>query len=75
MQKKLPLDNTFLRTITCIDPLLVVSPSETQLKRMLKLRKFLSMFLVVDEDENEIYEEQLHALLSIDALCCIGKEK
>lgn len=52
MQKKLLCDNTFLRTITYVDPLLVVSPRETQLKRMLKLPQFLTTVLNEDEDED-----------------------
>lgn len=52
MQKNLPLDNTFLKTITCLDLLLVVSSSEAQLKRMFKLPQFL--YTVLNEDEDRM---------------------
>lgn len=52
MQKKLLRDNTFLRTIIYVDPLLVVSPSGTQLKRMLRFPQFLTTVLNEDEDED-----------------------
>ena len=61
--------------ITCIDPLLVVSPSETQLKRMLNLPQFLSTVLNEDEGKDEIYGEQVfyYSLILISLL--IEEEK
>ena len=55
-----------MKTVTCIDPPLVISPTEIQLKSILNLPQFLFRVLNEDDDEDEIFEEQGHAL-SIDA--------
>lgn len=50
----MPLDNTFMKTVTCIDPLLVVSPTEIQLKSILNFPQLLSRVLNEDDDEDEV---------------------
>ena len=53
--QKLPLDNPFLRTISCIDPQLVMSKSKTVMKN-LSFVTYISI-LLDDSELNEFDQE------------------
>ena len=52
IRKKLPLENTLLKTFTAIDPLFVTSPNKLVLKRLLSLPKLVPNVLTDDDEQS-----------------------
>ena len=61
LQKKLPLENNNLKAFTAIDPVIVTSPNELVLKRLLSLPSLVPSLL--NDDDEEPYEKEVRAVM------------